>query len=59
MSKYDDRPTEWTLDDGAVPTIKADTHDLASARCQKVRALEELRQRDTEGMAGDLQRALG
>lgn len=59
MSKYDDRPTEWTLDDGAVPTIKADTHDLASARCQKVRALEELRQRDREGIGGEMQRAIG
>ena len=59
MSKHDDRPTEWTLEQLDAPTIKADTHDLASASRQKVRTLEELRRGDHEGMSSDLQRALG
>lgn len=59
MSKHEERPTEWTLEQGSVPTIDHDTHDLASAALQKVRALEELRHGDHEGMSDDLQRALG
>jgi hypothetical protein len=59
MPKNDDKPTEWTLEHGSVPTIQANTHELASASRLKVRALEELRRREHEAMGDDLQRALG
>jgi hypothetical protein len=59
MSKHEDKPTEWTLEQGSVPNIARDTHEIAADSRQKVRTLEELRHSEHEAMADELQRAIG